>query len=275
MSSLTEQWKTDPPAIVRLYYQLAMDALGLVMNQLIENRHNPEAQETIDACVCTHNAMYDQTGIASFMRQYVIADYPISVGPLQIDCWHTLAVTVAARFVEDCKARSFDEAVSALQRSLCGEIPTSATLAELVRGVLVQVQAEQKRALDTFPKLIDEFAQLKAKWIAEHDAAAMDAATHSEDFTSVIWFGTPFTFSKGMQAESVRHLWEAWAKKTPTLSEKTIGDLIGSSADGFQLAKVFRTKKQTRGHTVHPAWGTMIQRAGKGIYQLVPPDKTR
>jgi hypothetical protein len=244
------------------------------MNQLIEHRHNLEAQEIIDACVRTHNAMYDQTGIASFMRQYVIADYPISVGRLQIDCWHTLAITVAARFVEDCKARSFDEAASALQRFLCGENPPTDPLPELVSGVLVQVQAEQKRAMNTFPKLLDQFPQLKAKWIAEHDAAAMGEATPSEDFTSVIWFGTPFTFSKGMQAESVRLLWEAWAKKTPTLSEKTIGDKIGSSADGFQLAKVFRTKKQTRGHTVHPAWGTMIQRAGKGIYQLLPPDKT-
>ena len=182
--------------------------------------------------------------------------------------WHTLAVTVAARFVEDCRARSFGEATLALQRFLGGENPPNVPLADLVQGILVQVQAERKPAQDTFPKLLEQFAQLKAKWIAEHDAAAKAAATHSEDFTSVVWFKTPFKFAKGLQAESVRVLWEAWENKTPTLSEKTIGDKVGSSAVCFQLAKVFRTKKKGGGHITHPAWGTMIQALARACTNL-------
>lgn len=94
---------------------------------------------------------------------------------------------------------------------------------------------------------------------------------HSEDFTSVLWSGERYSFSKGQQADAVRELWLAWEQHTPTLSEKTIGELIGSSDDNFQLAKIFRRRKKTGGYDRHPAWGTMIQRAHKGVYQLVPP----
>jgi hypothetical protein len=82
-----------------------------------------------------------------------------------------------------------------------------------------------------------------------------------------------YHFTKGLQAEAVRVLWGAWENGTPSLSEKTIGDLAGSSAEGFQLSKVFRQKKGL-GYVSHPAWGTMIQRASKGTYQLVPPNGT-
>jgi hypothetical protein len=98
--------------------------------------------------------------------------------------------------------------------------------------------------------------------------------THSEDFTSVNWYGTDYRFTKGLQAESVRALWEAWENKTPTLSQETIGKRAGSSASSFQLAKVFRRKKKRGGYSPHPAWGTMIQPGAKGTYQLIRPKET-
>jgi len=110
-------------------------------------------------------------------------------------------------------------------------------------------------------------------WLATEKSQAITAATptHSDDFTSVNWFGTPYTFAKGLQAEAVRVLWEARDNGTPRLSEKTIGDKIGSANDQFRLEHVFKpTNKRTRKREAHPAWGTMIKRAGKGIFALSP-----
>lgn len=99
---------------------------------------------------------------------------------------------------------------------------------------------------------------------AAGDARAPDSEPrHSSDFTSVVWYGTHYAFSKGNQAESVRLLWIAWERGTPTLSQGTIGSRIGSNAEPFRLAHVFRD---------HPAWGTMIRSPGKGVFELRAPD---
>jgi len=96
--------------------------------------------------------------------------------------------------------------------------------------------------------------------------------SHSDDFTSVNWFGTEYSFGKGLQAESVRALWAAWENKTPSLSEKTIGEKAGSANDRFRLEHVFRpTNKGTGRRETHPAWGTMIKSVGKGVFALSPP----
>jgi hypothetical protein len=93
----------------------------------------------------------------------------------------------------------------------------------------------------------------------------------STDFTSVDWYGTRYTFSKGRQAEAVRALWEAWKSGGHSLSQETIGERLG--VDGrFELSKVFRRKRREGGYEKHAAWGTMIQSDGKGCYRLVPPD---
>jgi hypothetical protein len=98
------------------------------------------------------------------------------------------------------------------------------------------------------------------------------APTHSADFTSVNWFGTKYQFVRGQQAESVRVLWNAWENKTPSLSEKTIGEEICSVNDRFRLEHVFNpTKKKTSKRQPHPAWGKMIIRVGQGVYALSPP----
>ncbi len=96
--------------------------------------------------------------------------------------------------------------------------------------------------------------------------------THSADFTSVDWFGSKHQFTKGLQAESVRVLWEAWANGTPSLSEKTIAEKIESSNDRFRLGHIFKPyNKTTRKRDPHPAWGSMIRCAGKGLFMLAAP----
>ncbi len=96
--------------------------------------------------------------------------------------------------------------------------------------------------------------------------------THSADFTSVDWFGTRHSFTKGNQAQAVRVLWEAWEPGRHSLTQETIGKRIDSAADRFDLAKTFRKRKHGGGYEQHLAWGTMIQQDSKGSYRLVPPE---
>ena len=95
--------------------------------------------------------------------------------------------------------------------------------------------------------------------------------THSDDFTSVDWFGTRHKFTKGLQAETVRVLWGEWEVGGHSLSQETIGIKIKSSANSFQLRKVFRKRIPNNKYEMHLAWGKMIQQAKKGNYHLVPP----
>lgn len=97
--------------------------------------------------------------------------------------------------------------------------------------------------------------------------------SHSPDFTSVDWYGTRYTFAKGNQARTVMVLWEVWKSGGHSLTQETIGERIDSSANRFELSKVFRRRKSVgRGYDPHPAWGTMIQQDGKGSYRLVSPE---
>lgn len=90
---------------------------------------------------------------------------------------------------------------------------------------------------------------------------------HADDFTWVMWFGTKHTFSKGNQAECVRHLWESWMLSGRQdgcgLSEKTLGVKVDSANENFRVLQVFRK---------HPALGTMIRRTDqRGVYALFSP----
>ena len=87
-------------------------------------------------------------------------------------------------------------------------------------------------------------------------------ASHSPDFTSVVWFGKLYAFNKGRQAAAVKVLWAAFQTPTPTLSQETIGELSGSTDSRYRLADVFRK---------HEAFGKMIVPTGKGIYMLRKP----
>lgn len=82
---------------------------------------------------------------------------------------------------------------------------------------------------------------------------------HSEDFTSVLWYGKKYVFKKGIQAAVVKALWEAWEAGTPTLSEETIGEKSGSAAERFKLRDNFRN---------HPAIDKFIVPAERGCWKL-------
>ncbi len=95
-----------------------------------------------------------------------------------------------------------------------------------------------------------------------------ELSTHSEDFTSVNWFGRKYQFAKGQQVQAIKALWCEWEKGGHSLSEKTIGEKVESTSDSFRLTHVFRNRS---GKGMHPAWGTMIVSAQKGTYKLNPP----
>jgi len=97
-----------------------------------------------------------------------------------------------------------------------------------------------------------------------------DSPTHSADFTSVDWFGTSYTFTKGNQAETVRALWEEYKRGGGSLGQGTIREKL-NAADSFTLRKLFRHRKADGTYQKHPAWGTMIRQTSKGVYGLVPP----
>lgn len=98
--------------------------------------------------------------------------------------------------------------------------------------------------------------------------------SHSPDFTSVNVPGTHYEFSKGNQAESVRVLWQACSDGRHSLSQETIGVMIGSSAQRFQLCTLFRKRNPDHKYTKHPAWGTLIKAAGRGVYRLDLPESS-
>lgn len=91
--------------------------------------------------------------------------------------------------------------------------------------------------------------------------------THSEDYSSVVWFGKTYNFTK-TQALCVKHLWSEWEKSEGlSLSEKTIGEKIGSAADNYKLKHTFRVKRNNKS-CQHPAWEKMIVSSGKGLFCL-------
>lgn len=90
---------------------------------------------------------------------------------------------------------------------------------------------------------------------------------HSADFSWVVWGGTRYVLTKGLQAEVVRALWRSWEESGRRdgcgLSEQTLREACGSSNDRFRMVHVFRG---------HPALGTMIRSAGKGVFALYAPE---
>jgi hypothetical protein len=92
-----------------------------------------------------------------------------------------------------------------------------------------------------------------------------DQCRHSEDFTQVEWYGTPYRFTL-RQAACVRVLWKEWEGTRFGLHEKTIGERIDTSNFDYRLRDTFRVK----GKSPHPAWGEMIVGRGGGVYGLEP-----
>jgi hypothetical protein len=86
---------------------------------------------------------------------------------------------------------------------------------------------------------------------------------HADDYSWIVWDDVKYDLAKGNQAESIRALWESWERSGKRngagLSEKTIGEKCGSSANDFRLAHAFRD---------HPVFGTVIRSVSKGTFAL-------
>ncbi len=98
---------------------------------------------------------------------------------------------------------------------------------------------------------------------AEAERQATELSSHSSDFTTVHWFGTDHIFNGGQQAKAVGRLWKEWEAGGHGISEKTIGEEIGSAGNNYRLAMTFRN---------HRALGTMIVKLAAGIYALKKPE---
>lgn len=125
-----------------------------------------------------------------------------------------------------------------------------------------------------------EAEEIAVRWLLDflqaiqsEQANARDFS-HSADFRSVFWSGTPYTFTKS-QAACVKVLWVAWEACTPELDGLTV--VTQADVSQTRLIDVFRSKGKA-----HPAWGAMIvQGQSKGAYRLndatavVPPKVPR
>jgi hypothetical protein len=127
---------------------------------------------------------------------------------------------------------------------------------------------EYQRRLE--PIRADLLALAAARNAVEADSNRREAviprqpsASHSEDFTTVDWFGTAYVFDDGLQAKAVECLWSEYEKGGHGLSEKSIGERIGSASSNYRLGSTFRN---------HPAWNSMIVKVRQGVYRLKRPE---
>lgn len=146
-----------------------------------------------------------------------------------------------------------ERAAKALSQARAAAAAEDIENARLIAARELEIKSE--RAFDR------ERLMLRAESVGVNSATS--ECIHAVDFTWVIWCGQRFTFSKGLQAECVRHLWGAWQQSGKRdgcgMSEKTVGERAGSSNDKFRLTHYFRK---------HEAMGTMIRSTGRGSYGL-------
>jgi hypothetical protein len=105
----------------------------------------------------------------------------------------------------------------------------------------------------------------------ESGMPATDLATHTEDYRSVRWYGTVYTFTVN-QARCIEFLWNEAVKGRTILTQEAIVRKVFDDDIERRLRDVF---KGSGSNSMHPAWGTMIVQARKGMYGLsrpVPPD---
>jgi len=91
-----------------------------------------------------------------------------------------------------------------------------------------------------------------------------DKAAHSDDFRSVLWHGTRYTFTAN-QAACVKLLWENWERETPDVGDATVLEQAGVAQ--ARLDAVFRVDGKQ-----HTAWGEMIVSLSRGTHRLQAPD---
>ncbi len=138
---------------------------------------------------------------------------------------------------------------------------------------------EQRRLMRTYLETqpyLDE--QREREFRARYRALAGRAARnlessgvqveHAEDFTWLTVEGEHYQFSKGNQAGVIRVLYENWVRSGGRdgagLTEEAISEAIGSGSVKFRIQETFRQ---------HPALGTILRPAGRGIYALFLRDR--
>ncbi len=90
---------------------------------------------------------------------------------------------------------------------------------------------------------------------------------HSPDFRTVRWDGEIFAFN-ATQARVIAPLWQEYEAGGRGLGALDLQEQADSGANRFRLRDVFRGPPPDR--KVHPAWGRMIVRLGRGVYALAP-----
>lgn len=140
------------------------------------------------------------------------------------------------------------------------------TLCRLADGELVEGIKWDRRALMNLYDAIARERQNAERYHPNTD--------HTLDFTSVVWFGKHYQFSK-TQAACIKVLWESWEQGTPAMRGESIASSVAQAKDAAavrELPRIF-TEHGKR----HPAWGAMIVPGGlyKGTYQLQPTDEAK
>lgn len=78
----------------------------------------------------------------------------------------------------------------------------------------------------------------------------------NDDCSWVRWNGKEYIFTSSQQKAVVKNLWDA---RGQTMHAEALKYAIGSDADRFDASALFRG---------HPAWGEMIEKAGRGMIRL-------
>ncbi|QOV89369.1 hypothetical protein [Humisphaera borealis] len=134
------------------------------------------------------------------------------------------------------------------------------------RDFALEIRAARRGAPPLPAPLNDALAEWQSlyDWCLTADSSSTPDATHSTDFVFVRWFGTEYTFAKGVQSSAIEALWKEWQKTGLGLHQDSIRQHVDDERDDFRMDVAFRN---------HPAFGTMIQRCGDGRYRLVAPEK--
>ena len=124
------------------------------------------------------------------------------------------------------------------------------------KALALRIKAERQRCLTRWARDTSK---------GDKDSTSDDPnVRHSDDFRSVVWFGTSYTFTRN-QAACVKVLWTAWKAGTPELEGLTV--VTQADVSQTRLSDVFKAKGK-----MHLAWGTMIgQGRTKGAYRLSEP----
>jgi hypothetical protein len=135
--------------------------------------------------------------------------------------------------------------------------------------IRLEALTEQRRIEQVkFQGKLDDLEWLAIKTNADEgpvDPPKDNTCEHNTNFTSVTWNGMPYTFNS-KQAIIIELLWKASCKNIG-VDQKTVAKHINTVANEYRFIDSFRSHNKT-----HPAWGTMIEYIGNGVYALVKPD---